>query len=300
MKTNITLKSETIPVFLPVLFALAALFALSGCSDSSGDDDDDDDTVSDGDQQPDEDGDEEGDEPSPDGDEDGDGPSCPAGSLNCPCDDGSCDAGLVCMQDYCVPSVCDDGTQGCACHDDGTCNESLTCENGTCVDASCPAGAEGCACLEGNQCNDGLVCQNDLCIREGCVDGTEGCPCDNGNCDEGLVCNESDLCERASLTGGLVVENSDVRACDVLVDLGSSGADYVRFSDGVMGRFRRVDTRMALSFIGVANTAMPAPIARFYDAHNQEISAASLTLSSVRCADLRGAVVSSPQASLQE
>ena len=299
MKRLFTMRNETKRFYLLALFLLVALLGLAGCSDSGGDDP----TVTDGDQ-PDEDGDTDGDNPDEDGDTDGDADqdenTCPAGTLNCPCDNGTCGDGLDCVQNYCVPASCPTGTEGCACGTGDTCNEGLECQNNVCVDPDCPAGTETCACLSGNRCNESLVCQGGVCIREDCVNGTEDCPCNNGQCEDGLVCNADDLCERSVLTGGLVVGNEAVRACDVLVTVGASGANFARFTDGVMGRFRLSGDRMGLSFIVATDAAMPAPAVRFFNAGNLEIPASGLTLGEIRCADGKGASVTAPQVTLQD
>ncbi len=229
---------------------------------------------------------------------------CPAGTKNCPCDNGTCNEGLECKDGYCVPGTsCNTGDEGCKCYDNNTCNGDLQCIDGICQNQDCPAGTEGCACIDGTTCNQGLECNdNGICQRAGCTPGTEGCECDNGACNEGLECID-DICKEPThvTEKGFKVGNGNVRACDVLFDIGSSKAESVKFADVVIGRSVKRKTKIAVSFTAKADSSLDtAPIFTFVDSSGNGIQDVSgISVVEVHCFDRKGAVVSDPQVSLK-
>ncbi len=76
---------------------------------------------------------------------------------------GTCDAGLSCVDDVCREEAAD-GTAGGACYGNGTCNAGLSCTDGVCREAA--DGTEGGRCYGNNTCNAGLSCVDALCVAE--------------------------------------------------------------------------------------------------------------------------------------
>ena len=112
---------------------------------------------------------------------------CTPGALDCICDDGECDRGLLCQENQC--ESCIDGVDGCPCREgDSPCDEGLFCdpERGC---EPCLDGRVGCPCAEGNTCETGGYCQAGACMP--CNAGVIGCPCDEtDNCTGRLICDD--------------------------------------------------------------------------------------------------------------
>jgi cysteine-rich repeat protein len=138
---------------------------------------------------------------------------CTVGSEDCECTQfQTCQTGLVCIDDLCVPFSCGDGimSPGEAC-DDGNQDNTDTCVEG-CNPASCGDGFVG----PGEGCDDGNDIETDECTSEcvpaSCGDGVVQPPeaCDDGNDDETDDCLAT--CAAASCGDGNV--HAGVEACD--------------------------------------------------------------------------------------
>lgn len=58
---------------------------------------------------------------------------CSEGTSGCVCyGNGTCDAGLECSENVCVPEGCDEGSLDCNCYGNGTCDAGLECMDGVC------------------------------------------------------------------------------------------------------------------------------------------------------------------------
>ncbi|MCA9688247.1 MAG: DUF4215 domain-containing protein [Myxococcales bacterium] len=133
---------------------------------------------------------------------------CPEGQLECPCGPmASCDDGLVCEADVCVPgAICGDGAldpgEGC---DDGNLDGGDGCSP-TCTLESCGNGITD----PGEACDDGMDGDNDdgctdLCAKPSCGDGfvqqSLGEACDDGpQNNDGAACTLA--CAQASCGDG--------------------------------------------------------------------------------------------------
>jgi hypothetical protein len=105
--------------------------------------------------------------------------------LNCPCQSGVCDTGLMCdaASQTCVTAgstapVCTPGGANCACKSGGICNDaSLACISAMC--RQCQDGLETCNCVNGSTCQGSLICNSSTkkCQRANCQEGTLNCPC---------------------------------------------------------------------------------------------------------------------------
>ena len=255
----------------------------------------------------------------------GGGPSCPPGRQNCACQAGDiCDAGLKCSEGFCVPDTCPEGSDGCPCFANNTCDAGLECQTGVCQSESCPAGTQGCPCVNGTTCDAGLECQQGVCADPGCPVGTDGCPCDaQGGCGAGLVCEagtcrkencpagtegcpcdagscqgalecRNDICEQPQADHGVSVGAAAVRACDVMFDVGATGAMTIGFGDAVLGRFKKDGTRIAFSFSAKADAALSGVVATVLDSGGLAIDASGITPSQAVCHDRLGKAVASP------
>jgi hypothetical protein len=195
---------------------------------------------------------------------------------------------LACEQGWCVSRDCVRGSEGCGCYANGTCDPldgvPMTCERGTCrrtaepaagtlngrcdvstpcesTDqrelecvagrcqlAGCPSGALGCPCGPYGACSaygdQQPTCADGICGLAGCAPGSDGCACREGACDEG-TCRRG-VCV-AEPGAGVVVEG-DVRACELVVELGDVASFEVAFDEGVLGHHRRRGEQLALAF----------------------------------------------------
>jgi len=195
---------------------------------------------------------------------------CPKGTLNCPCDStGACESPLVCKEGFCVAGDHSDCRAG--------------------------AGAEGCPCTAENGYESGLVCQDNVCTHIDCPPGTDGCPCDaSGGCGDGLVCMDN-VCHGASSEQRGSIGNKDVRACDVLLDIGSTPSSMsVVFASSVIGRYRREGAKLALSFTAKADSPLDGTVVQLVDHDGASMDAGSITPSLITCYDRSGVVVSEP------
>lgn len=134
------------------------------------------------------------------------GPTCELGSEACGClPDLSCEAGLGCALNECVP--CPSGTLNCPCDaeggDPGTCEGDLSCQAGLCV------GGQPCPFLENGSCDE----------PEGtdvCFPGTDAFDC---------CAVMPDVCEERS-AGGRCPDGSDPDDCE------TSGTDSTSSDSG--------------------------------------------------------------------
>jgi len=260
---------------------------------------------------------------------------CNEGSDGCPCySNGTCDTGLTCnastvcepetatpggLGDPCdastpcgtdngtqlectdgtcqLPVTCTPGTLNCPCNAGDTCDGNLVCTGGTCTDPACTTGTLNCPCGAGDTCDTGLTCENSVCVTPTCTAGTLNCPCDTGDvCDTGLTC-ESGTCVTATVTGdGVKVSAADVRACTVVLDL----ADVtVTFADAVIGRSKRMGTRLAFSFAAKADASLADVVATILGSDGQPADMSAVTPTKIECFDRLGAAVATPGLTLQ-
>lgn len=91
-------------------------------------------------------------------------PACPNGSLACPCNNGTCADGLVCMDSICSSPSCGNGTveKGEDCDDKNPADDDA-CSN-ACVSCAKRAGHVLC----GNTCLVGTCCPGSVCRPESC------------------------------------------------------------------------------------------------------------------------------------
>ena len=138
---------------------------------------------------------------------------CPPGTLTCPCDGGSCEGGLSCVDGFCAAAGCGNGTQdrGEEC-DDGDLDDSDECTAACTIaaydDGSLYEGFEECD-LSGSNNNTG-ACKLD-CTLQTCGDGFKG---PGEACDDGNAVN-NDACSNSCVPGGCgdgVVQGGE--ACD--------------------------------------------------------------------------------------
>lgn len=229
---------------------------------------------------------------------------CPKGEKGCACNEGACDDGLTCRDDKCetAAATCADGREGCPCYPNSTCDGDLLCTENVCATAPDP-GTLGGSCGETQACllHDGiqLLCHDGVCVLpEDCPAGSEGCACNNGHCQDSLECQQ-DLCVPVTLLDGITVANATVRACDVMFNLGNTGASKVVFDAAIVGKYRKDKDRMALSFTARQDQAFTGPIAQVTDASGSPVDISAVTPSTLRCYDRLGAVVDAPQVSLR-
>lgn len=196
------------------------------------------------------------------------GDDCPTGLRNCPCQTGDlCDPGLGCRQGYCVPD-------------------------------DCPRGSEGCPCLASATCNGALVCAAGVCEPPSCPPGTLDCPCDNGACQTGQTCR-ADQCVPSVPQSGLSVGSAAVRACDVLLAIGTTETETIGFSDQVVGVFEKAGTSIAFSFTAKTDATLAEPVAQLLDSTGAALAAAGVTLISATCFDRLGVALASPSLTLE-
>jgi hypothetical protein len=88
--------------------------------------------------------------------------ACEQGAKDCPCLGGTCDPGLICVDN----ATCKDskGREGGACLENGACLPGSRCDASQNVCVFCDLGSEGCACDDNKRCGDGLVCSANLCV----------------------------------------------------------------------------------------------------------------------------------------
>lgn len=137
--------------------------------------------------------------------------TCTAGEVGCGClDNGTCDAGLACVNELC--ESCPEGTDGCACAGGTSCDGTLTCQNGFCVAVGgCTEGTLDCACGAVNACAAGLTCSSGYCRT--CTSDVVGCPCDVEGCTAGLLCGADELCREPWTCATLPVTCGVGQAC---------------------------------------------------------------------------------------
>ena len=186
-----------------------------------------------------------------------DAAGCPPGSQNCPCAAGdACDDGLSCQEGFCITAApCPAGTDGCPC-DAGSCGEGLSCQADVCAPSTpCPAGTDGCLCDAG-ACGEGLSCQDNVCAPSTpCPVGTLGCPCGpNDACDAGGLCGAG-VCQPAGEGQRIAVNDSEIRACDLLLEIDPAAALSVTLSPSIKGRHRRREGRVAIAWIALEDAA---------------------------------------------
>ncbi|MBI5544107.1 MAG: hypothetical protein HY901_09480 [Deltaproteobacteria bacterium] len=90
-----------------------------------------------------------------------------------------------------------------------------------------------------------------------------------------------------------VVINPAVRACDLLLDTGVAAVGSVVFGEGVIGRYKRDGSRLAVSFTSRTDAA-PASRPTLLDASGQPLDPSTLTVNAVQCYDRLGAPVADP------
>jgi len=89
------------------------------------------------------------------------------------------------------------GTEGGACLESGSCEAGLVCLDDVCL----VPGGEGHPCDPNHSCDGDLVCFKSVCT----LAGGDGQPCrPDGNCDEGLVCSEGECMDPECVDGGCV------------------------------------------------------------------------------------------------
>jgi hypothetical protein len=190
------------------------------------------------------------------------------------------------------PEECPKGKQECACNE-GKCDDGLTCQADKCVTTTnCPVGTAGCPCDNGG-CQPGLTCNNNVCEVAACPVGTQGCPCDNGACQTDLRCNNN-VCEPVTIEDGITIGAASVRACDIMFDVGSTGATQVVFDASVLGKFRKEGGRLALSFTARQDAALSHPVAQVQNASGTAVDISAIAPSVARCFDRLGGVVADP------
>ncbi len=115
-------------------------------------------------------------------------PGCPPGQQNCPCKtDGTCDAGLACTDNFCVPGTpCPEGSAGCPCYPNGTCDGDLACQSNVCETPRVVPGGLHDPCDDTHPCGShegtALECRSGTCeLPVVCEPGTLGCPCAAGD-----------------------------------------------------------------------------------------------------------------------
>ena len=84
---------------------------------------------------------------------------CTLGEVDCGCSGGSCDSGLVCIDNVCHDNT---GLVGGPCLDATHCHTAARCADGVCV--ACSPGEQGCTCANGNACNETLQCTDSICV----------------------------------------------------------------------------------------------------------------------------------------
>lgn len=129
-----------------------------------------------------------------------------AGALGQPCDNGSCNGDLGCINsqacgafhECCLPV----GGEGEACGENQACDAGLGCvhDPGACgqdMNECCKQVGGADQPCDNNQCDAGLACVHDM---DACAVGSECCkpaggadqPCDDNQCDAGLACIHDD------------------------------------------------------------------------------------------------------------
>lgn len=93
---------------------------------------------------------------------------------------------------------------------------------------------------------------------------------------------------------GPAVTDPAVRACDLLLDTGSAAVGSVRFSDSLIGRFKKEGPRLAVSFTVKADAPPSGKLAWFSEASGQPLDASAFALSSAQCYDRLGAKIADP------
>lgn len=148
------------------------------------------------------------------------GPACEIGTERCGCTDAfTCDEGLTCSLDTCVP--CDGGSFGCPCDVDdeglGTCDEGLYCFGGLC------AAPQPCPYLEDGDCDEPVVCLKgtddfDCCATEPgvCEERSRGGACPDGS--------DPDDCGGESSSSGGGSETTDGSTSDGSTSDGSTSS----------------------------------------------------------------------------
>ena len=87
------------------------------------------------------------------------------------------------------------GGEGEMCFDDGTCNEGLVC-----IEEICRIVFVKAECRDDGDCDEDLICEEGACVEDGPTDtpiakGGLGDPCfDDGRCKVGLYCANDDMC----------------------------------------------------------------------------------------------------------
>jgi len=143
-------------------------------------------------------------------------PTCPEGTLNCPCTaESSCNEGLACASGFCIEDTttpCPEGSEGCPCYANGTCDAkdgtAMACVDSVCTEASTSPGGLGDPCDDDNPCGSDngtqLECTDSTCSlpETPCPVGTSGCPCDAGDvCTGELICTGG-VCFEPTCTAG--------------------------------------------------------------------------------------------------
>ena len=154
-----------------------------------------------------------------------------------------------------------------------------------------PAGCDGCnggGSDGGNGGTDGST---------PCPEGTLNCPCRASNlCDDGLTC-ANNACVTVT-ADGVVVGNSLVRSCDLLLNIGTTTVADVSFDSTVIGRFRTKPQRLALAFTARGDSALGG-VADLIGADGQPIALSAITVEQATCYDRLGAAVADPAIQLR-
>lgn len=157
-------------------------------------------------------------------------------------------------------TVCEPGSEGCACYGNSTCDGDLSCLSDTCVDAGgdgdgdgdmggAPGDGDGdgtgggspeIECTRSAQCDDDDPCTDDACIDAVCVnDLIESSLCASGTCladtfaaSSSTSCLETESGEDLSICHTTTCTEGDIPGCDVDVELGDPSVESELNDDG--------------------------------------------------------------------
>lgn len=188
--------------------------------------------------------------------------------------------------------TCPAGSENCPCLAGGTCGDGLSCQEGYCVPEACPAGSDGCPCYSNSTCDGELVCQAGTCHGTACTPGARGCPCDGTTCEGTLVCQDGVCLDPAGAS--VYVASAQVRSCDVLLDVGARPAVTMTFAGTVLGRARRVGSRLAFAFAARSDAPLTGSLASGASAAGQPVDLYGIVPAHVRCYDRYGVAVAEP------
>jgi len=137
---------------------------------------------------------------------------------------------------------------------------------GTDSSTPCPEGTLNCACRASNLCDDGLTCTNNVCVTV--------------------------------TADGVVVGNSAVRSCDILLNIGATTVADVAFDSSVIGRFRTKPQRLAIAFTARDDSSLGG-VADLIGSDGQPLDPGTITVEQATCYDRLGAAVADPAVQLR-